>query len=511
MTNVSDVNQEIYAMSRMDEEKQSQSIAAINQLPYVYLVNYPMLADILYLIRPEQANKYHVVAYLKSGDNLHVATPNPHNPELLEFLKTMFLAVRLKPVLHVCSDTSFRYLYQLYTTFQEDAKTDEGINITSEKKEELDKQIKNLADFKEKIKKVSTTELLDTIFAGASAVGASDIHLEPEEADLKIRYRIDGVLQDIAKLPLAVHKSIISRIKFFAKLKIDVNSNPQDGRFDARAGNEPIDVRVSTLPSAYGESVVMRLLYHNKEFLTLEKLGFAPDYLEIIKDASSKPHGIIFNTGPTGSGKTTTLYAVLTQLNKPGVKIITLEDPIEYRIAGVEQTQVNTDKQYTFASGLRSILRQDPDVVMVGEVRDTETAEIAVNAALTGHLVLSTLHTNNAPAAIPRLMQMGVKPYLLGGSINLIIAQRLVRTICKNCAGKGCDVCNHTGYKGRTTIAELMVPTPEIEILIKNQSTLSEFIAAAKKGGMRSMEEDGMLKVAQGITTREEVLRVTRE
>lgn len=501
----------IYGFSREEEEKQTQVLAQTHNLPYIYLVNYPILADVLYLIKPEQAFEHKVIAYLKSGDKLRIATYDPKDQTVKAFLQVLAQATKLETQLSVCSQTSFRYALQLYKTFQESKKTQEGINVSEEEKSHYKEEIKNLIDLKDKISTVSTTHLLDVIFIGAQAVGASDIHLEPEEKGLKIRYRIDGVLQDIAELPMIAYKTLVSRIKYLAKLKIDVTNIPQDGRFDAKAGNLPIDVRVSSLPASYGEAIVMRLLYRQTGFLTLDKLGFTDDYLDTIHQAISKPHGIIFNTGPTGSGKTTTLYAILQELNRSGVKIITLEDPIEYRIAGIEQTQVDEKRGYTFSAGLRSILRQDPDIIMVGEIRDGETAEIAINAAMTGHLVLTTLHTNNAPAAIPRLLDLGVKPYLLGGSINLIIAQRLVRILCKKCFGKGCAECNSTGYHGRTTIAELLVPTIEIEKLIKVQATLREFMNMAKTSGMRTMEEDGMMKVAKKITTREEVMRVTRE
>lgn len=505
------IERTLYTIDREEEEKQSQILAKKYGLPYIYLVNYPVLADVLYIIKPEQALSYKLVAYLKSGDTLRVATYDPKDKNIPGFIKVLEEATKLKVMLSVCSQTSYRYVIQLYKTFQEARATQEGITVSEEEKTHFKEEIKNLIDLKDKIASVSTTHLLDVIFVGAEAVEASDIHLEPEDKGLKIRYRIDGVLQDIAELPISAHKTLTSRIKYLSKLKIDVTNIPQDGRFEAKAGDRPIDIRVSTLPTNYGEAIVMRLLYRSREFLTLDKLGFSDDYLAIINEAISKPNGIIFNTGPTGSGKTTTLYAVLQELNQPGVKIITLEDPIEYRIEGIEQTQVEADKKYTFASGLRSILRHDPDIIMVGEIRDQETAEIAVNAAMTGHLVLTTLHTNNAPAAIPRLMDIGVKPFLLGGSINLIIAQRLVRILCQNCHGKGCANCNKTGYKGRTVIAELLTPSIKIEQLIKGQATLREYMDLAKKTGMRTMEEDGMLKVAKGITTKEEVLRVTRE
>ena len=348
---IGDIEQQIYTFKRTEEEKQAQTLAKMNNLPYVYLVNYPILADILYTIKSDQAKKYQVIAYLKTKDNLRVATPDPKTPELITFLKELEQATGLKVLLAVCSSTSFRYVIQLYQTFQEQAETKKGISISEEENVQLKEEIRNLKDFKQKIGRTSTTHLLDLIFAGAAAVDASDIHLEPQEKDLLLRYRIDGVLQNVANLPTSTHKTLLSRIKYFAKLKIDVSGTPQDGRFEANAGNQPVDIRVSTLPAAYGEAVVMRLLYRSKEFLTLEKLGFSADQMAIIQQAVSKPHGIIFNTGPTGSGKTTTLYAILQKLNKPGVKIINFEDPIEYRITGVEQTQVQPEKNILLPPG----------------------------------------------------------------------------------------------------------------------------------------------------------------
>lgn len=501
----------IYSMSREEEEKQTEALAKKLSLPHVNLINYPILADVLYKISEKDATAYSLVAYLKAGEKLMVATFEPQKPGQLEYLKKLQTSTNMQIILNVCSKTSFRYVMQLYKIYPKSAKTTSGLEVSKEEEQKFKVEIKNLIDLKDKISHVSTTNLLDVIFAGASATDASDIHLEPEEKEFVIRYRIDGVLQRIASLPLQSYKALVSRIKFMSKLKIDVTSVPQDGRFDALAGGRKLDVRVSTLPTAYGEAIVMRLLYEKAKFINLTDLGFSEEQLKIIHEAISKPHGIIFNTGPTGSGKTTTLYAILKELNKPGVKIITLEDPIEYRLTGIDQSQVDARKGYTFAKGLRSVLRHDPDIIMVGEIRDLETAEIAIQAAMTGHLVLTTLHTNNATGAYPRLLDMGIKPYLLGGAINLIIAQRLVRKLCQKCGGKGCTECNNTGYHGRMVITELLVPTPEIEILVRKQASLREFQQAAKAAGMISMEEDGMMKVRKGITSREEILRVTRE
>lgn len=506
-----DIETTLKYISREEEEKQAQVLAKKYKLSYISLMDYPVLPDVLNIIPEEIAKKERIVAYLRVGKEVKTASAEPSNKNLASVLEKIKQASGYNFSLAVCSQSSYRYAMELYRLFPKTAPTKEKIEVSKKEEEKFKQEIKDLTELKDKIKKVSTTELLDIIFAGAIASESSDIHLEPEEKEMKIRYRIDGVLQDITHLPLSAHKTLLSRIKYLAKLKLDITAKPQDGRFDALVGGKSVDVRVSSFPTAYGEAVEMRLLLKKGKFIKLEELGFTQEGIKIIRQAISKPHGIIFNTGPTGSGKTTTLYAILSELNNPGVKIITLEDPIEYRIPGVDQSQVDPEKGYTFASGLRSALRQDPDILMVGEIRDSDTASTAIHAAMTGHLVLTTLHTNNAPSAIPRLLDMGVKPYLLGGTINLIIAQRLVRKICQKCQGKGCQICNMTGYKGRTSIAELLVPSKEIEDLINKKASVREFEEAAKKAGMITMEEDGMSKVKAGITKREEILRVTRE
>lgn len=507
------IDKTLFYMSREDEELQTKSLAKRYGLPYINLINYPILGDVLYLIPEKEARENFLVSYLKNAQEVKVATYEPSNIKKIDaYLKQLKAKLGLDVTVSICSKSSFIYAINLYRIFQEQIETKQKLEISEQEKSDYKKEIANINDLKEQIGKVSISELLNVIFAGAIATEASDIHLEPaDEKNLNIRYRIDGVLTSIAELPISALKTLSSRIKFLSKLKIDIFDKPQDGRFDATVSDTPFDIRVSIIPADYGESIVMRLLPRKKKFITLEELGYNQKQMETINKAILKTHGIVFNTGPTGSGKTTTLYAILTKLNKPGVKIMTLEDPIEYRIKGVDQSQVNVEKGYTFANGLRSLLRQDPDIMMVGEVRDTDTAKIAIQAAITGHLVLTTLHTNSAPAAIPRLLDMGVEPYLLAGSINLIIAQRLVRKLCQKCHGKKCNECNNTGFKGRIAVAEMFTPSPEIEQLIKQKATIAEFTDLAKKQGMKSIYEDGMDKVRQGITTKEEILRVTNE
>lgn len=509
---INSVNQTLYFMSRADEEQQTQTLANNHKLSYINLVNYPILGDVLNIIPEEDARANMLISYAKTGHEIKIATYQPESEQIKKYLNKLREQTGLSITLSICSKSSFAFALGLYQVFAQQTVSSQKLEISQKDENQYSEEIKNLSDLKDKISKVSTSNLLNVIFAGAAAIGASDIHLEPEtENTILIRYRVDGVLTNIAELPIITLKTLSSRIKYLSKLKIDITKQPQDGRFDAVVAGENIDIRVSIIPAGYGESIVMRLLPRRKRFITLQELGFNANHLKLISEAISKPHGIIFNTGPTGSGKTTTLYAILTTLNKPGVKIMTLEDPIEYRIKGVDQTQINLEKGYDFASGLRALLRQDPDIMMVGEVRDSETAKIAIQAAITGHLVLTTLHTNNAAGAIPRLLDMNVETFLLGGSINLIIAQRLVRKICIKCRGKKCDYCNHTGYKGRIAIAEMLKPSPEIEQLVRRKGTLSEFARLAKEQGMVTMLEDGMAKVRQGLTTEEEILRVTRE
>ena len=388
--------------------------------------------------------------------------------------------------------------------------------------------------------------------------GASDIHIESLEKTVLIRYRVDGILRDVMDLPKSLQDGLVARIKILSNLKIDEHRLPQDGRFKIENKDYKISFRVSIIPVYDGEKVVMRLLDEGKKILTLEQLGLQPKVLDSVKADLSKPNGIILVTGPTGSGKTTTLYTMMDILNKPGVNISTIEDPIEYRMPRINQSQVNPKIGFTFAMGLRALLRQDPNIIMVGEIRDRETAGIAVNAAMTGHLVLSTLHTNDAPTALPRLLDMGIEPFLVSSTTNMIMAQRLVRKICQNCItsytikkeeaaqiekdhginiaeisqamsqakavsktedfssilffkGKGCNKCGRNGYKGRIGIYEVLPMTEEIKNLVNTRADSNAIRAKARGQGMITMLEDGFLKAKAGVTTIEEILRVTKE
>jgi len=411
------------------------------------------------------------------------------------------------------------------------------------------KNVKNILDLKDEIEKSlgkETSKIVETIFAGGIELNASDIHIEPEEEKVKIRVRVDGMLHDILFIEFKTYRALLSRIKLLSGIKLNITKNAQDGRFTILSDEKKIEIRTSVLPSKYEESVVMRIL-NPKKIIEIEELGIRKDIFDQFEKEIKKPNGMIIVTGPTGSGKTTTLYAVLKRIQNPEIKIITIEDPIEYTLEGISQTQVAPDKGYDFLNGLRSIVRQDPDVILVGEIRDYETAKIALQAALTGHLVLTTLHTNDTAGTIARLQSLGEKPINIGPAINIVIAQRLVRKACKKCVTfvppikeeleifkkelsalkksikipkldknlkiakvNGCKSCNFTGYKGRVGIFEFFLVDDEMENLILKSPSMADIRKAAQKKGMVLMRQDGLIKVLKGETTIEEINRVTK-
>jgi general secretion pathway protein E len=353
--------------------------------------------------------------------------------------------------------------------------------------------------------------MLNALLTQAARDGASDIHIEPYERMSSVRFRVDGTLREVVQPNRALHAALISRLKIMAELDIAEKRLPQDGRISLRIGERAVDVRVSTLPSAHGERAVLRLLDKSESKLSLESVGMRGDVLTRFESLIAQPHGIVLVTGPTGSGKTTTLYAALQRLDAARSNIMTVEDPIEYELPGVGQTQVNARIELSFAKALRAILRQDPDVIMIGEIRDFETAQIAIQASLTGHLVLATLHTNDAASAVTRLTDMGVEPFLLSSSLLGVLAQRLVRKTCRACSGKGCEACGQTGYHGRTGVFELLVADDTIRALVHEHAAEARIREAAMASGMTLMREDGERLVAEGVSTREEVIRVTRD
>ena len=353
--------------------------------------------------------------------------------------------------------------------------------------------------------------MLNALLTQAARDGASDIHIEPYERHSSVRFRVDGSLREVVQPNRALHAALISRLKIMAELDISEKRLPQDGRISLRIGTRAMDVRVSTLPSAHGERAVLRLLDKGETKLNLEAVGMQGEVLVRLQNLIAQPHGIILVTGPTGSGKTTTLYAALSRLDAGHSNIMTVEDPVEYELPGIGQTQVNAKIDLTFAKALRAILRQDPDVIMIGEIRDFETAQIAIQASLTGHLVLATLHTNDAASAVNRLIDMGVEPFLLSSSLLGVLAQRLVRKLCLTCHGAGCADCGQTGYQGRTGVFELLVTNDAIRAQIHNRASEAEIRAAALQAGMVLMRDDGERLVQSGITSREELVRVTRD
>jgi len=513
-------------------------------IPYINLVAFPIPSEALRLIPLEEAKKYKIICFYRTEKEAKVAAVDLSIPGLKDFVQKIAEDNNLKVRYFLISEYSFKTAYKLYSALPKITKIIKGVKITERELKEFGEKIKTFRDLNREIKNVSITDIVTLIIASALKSRASDIHIEAEEEDIKVRFRIDGILIDVASLQKKLWPQVISRIKLFSGLKINITDKPQDGRFTIYLTNEEVDVRVSCLPTAYGESVVMRILRSSATGLAFEDLGIRGRAFEELKREISRPNGMIITTGPTGSGKTTTLYAILNKLNKPETKIITLENPIEYRLKGINQSQVDESKGYTFAKGLRSILRQDPDVVMVGEIRDLETAEIAIQAALTGHLVISTLHTNDAAGAIPRFLSMGVKPYLLAPAINSIIGQRLVRRICDNCKteikleseklervkkiladlpkdyqvdlnnlkfyyGKGCEKCQGLGYHGRIGIYEVLTMNSEIEkVILSGKVSEYQMRDLAKKQGMITMVQDGLLKAIDGITTVDEVFRV---
>lgn len=531
------VEETITRSQRIREEEETRKKAMRLGMSYVNIVGFPINSDTISMIPEEKARMYNAVPYLEIADTVRVATTDPQNEDLIEYLEILKKDYKKSFKSVFASKTSLNFGLGLYKkTKKTVGRKVEEITISKEKVAE---EIKNIEHLKEKLKNASTTELLDILLAGAVGLRSSDIHVVPSRDKIRVRFRIDGVLHDAAVISQDQYKKLDSRIKFLSHMKMGEEHLPQDGRFTSKIAGRDVDLRVSTLPTLHGDSIVARILEEKQKEISLEELGFNESALKAIQEAMKKPNGMILNTGPTGSGKTTTLYALINKLNKPEVKIVTLEDPVEYQIEGIDQTQIDTRHDLNFAKGLRAALRQDPDIIMVGEIRDFETASIALHASLTGHLLLTTLHTNNAPAAFVRLLDMRIRPFLLVGSINLAIAQRLVRLICPDCKeehklkknekliienyfrknnikktppiyqGKGCPVCNGTGYSGRTAIIEFIKPDEEIEKLIMEEATQNEIEKAAIKGGMKTMLEDGLDKVVAGQTTIEEVLRVT--
>lgn len=511
---------------------------------YVEIGKTPINPDLLKVIDFETAQAAMVIPFLRIGKDLRIAIVDPEKAEtkkLIEDLKAKEF------ILHISLTSEEQYkeamkLYEFHKKFTEK----EIVTHVAEERQAYEKELAVLADLKEKIEKVTSEEALNIVEVGAMKTRASDIHYEPGEKSTRVRFRIDGVLHVLFTISNPIYANMVNQLKYRSGMKLNITNIPQDGRYSFVINERKIDVRVNAIPTEFGDSFVCRLLDSGKHFDTFEELGFDGDYLERMKRLTELSYGMILVCGPTGSGKTTTLYSLLTKYNKPEAKIITLEDPIEYHLDGLTQSQINAKRGYDFGDGLRAILRQDPDVVMIGEIRDIDTANTAAQAALTGHVLLSTLHTNSAIEAIPRLVNMGLPEFIIAPSLHTIIAQRLARRVCKDCGVKkpltdankeiisktlagiasvrpdlkreipteiitavGCEKCSKTGYSGRVVIAEFISIDDEIKGAILSKMPAFKILELCRKKGFITMQENGILKVLDGITTLDEVYRVT--
>ncbi len=527
-------------------ERVTEARAASSGYPYISLFSFPISPEALVLIKEELAREVKLICFFFDGSNMRFAATNPSDPRHIDIIKDLDHKYHTDSVVYLVSEYSMQKALDLYSILPKIKKRVDGVEISPEAFEKFKKEITDYKSLNDKINDVNISDVVTLILASAVKTGASDVHIEAEEKGIVVRLRIDGVLQDAATLDKEKWKKIVSRMKLLAGVKINISDKPQDGRFTIFLKDDKIDIRSSFLPTSYGESVVMRLLKSSSVGLPFEELGLSKVAFEVLNREIKKPNGLVLTTGPTGSGKTTTLYAILNKLNTPETKIITLEDPVEYKLEGINQSQVNESRGYTFSGGLRSILRQDPDIVMVGEMRDLETSEIAIQASLTGHLVLSTLHTNDAAGVIPRLVELGVKPFLIVPSVNCIIGQRLVRKLCDKCkkkyklekdeelkirkvlaiispksgveiptslpplyeVGEGCKACNGIGYKGRVGIYEIFTMSNAIKELTASGAASFKILEAAIEEGMITMLQDGILKCLEGKTSLEEVFRV---
>lgn len=534
----------IKALRLVSDDDFIKAKAGFLRVPFVDLDTIGFSPEALNLVPESVAQKYNIVPYRfdPKEKTLYVTMANPLDLETIEFLEkrtSLKISVSMSTEKQISAFVREKYIREK--------------NITSEVSKALSERKDEEQEMKKAQEKVAVeapvAKIVSTILEYAVKSRASDVHIEPQEENVRVRYRIDGILQEKYLLPRNVHDAVVSRIKILSNLKIDEKRVPQDGRFFFSADGNDVDLRISTLPTTYGEKVVMRLLKKSQKVPTLPELGLRGLALKNLMNAIQRPHGIIIVCGPTGSGKTTTLYSVLDIVATSKVNVVTIEDPVEYQMKGVNQVQVNVQAGLTFASALRSFLRQDPNVIMVGEIRDAETADLAINAALTGHLVFSTLHTNDASGVPPRLLDMGAEPFLLVSSLNCVVGQRVLRKVCKDCVGEmeispeieedmkktlgpiynlledkfkkegkkmmmpkivGCEKCNNTGYLGRIAIYEVMPISEKISKLIIEKAAASEIQKQAMTDGMLTMKQDGYVKVLEGVTTIDEVIRVAQ-
>jgi type IV pilus assembly protein PilB len=534
---------------RQEEESATERKAQKLGLNYINLASVPVERDNLSLISESEARRTNTIVIQKKGKTLKVASVDPTNEEskqVVERLKAQGFEIDI----FLITKSSFEKAVKEFKFLppQEKGAAISGA-VSLGEIETLKKELSTFNALKDKITRIdqaNTSVLLEIFLSAALTLEVSDIHVEPQDKQTQIRFRLDGVLQDAGNISQQIYQTLLSRIKLLSGLQLNVQNVPQDGRFTIKEGGIEIEVRTSILPGAYGEYIVLRILNPNAIKLDIKDLGIRDYVWQKIERELKKPNGIILVTGPTGSGKTTTLYAFLKYLNKPGIKIVTLEDPIEYHLQGIDQSQIEPEKGYTFAAGLRSILRQDPNVILVGEIRDEETADVALHAALTGHLVFSTLHTNDAIGAVPRFLDMNAKPQILASALNAAIGQRLVRKLCAGCKKVsnvstdviekikkdlydspqmesvfpwpaevkiyepvGCEKCGNTGYKGRVGVYEVLFVDEEMEKLVGKSPSHQEILVAAKKTGFITMYQDGLMRILTGETTVAEIERVT--
>ncbi len=542
-------NRKIIDLLHKEEEELVQMLAAKYNVEYVNLTITAIVTDALKLIDETTAREAKVAAYSLVDKKIKIAARNPQDEKVAAVMAKL-KEKGYQPELYITSTQGLEKAWKMYKDISFASESKAGsLEISSDEITEIVEQAKSLPvvisilqNTMNAKKSYRTSRIMETIVAGALALGASDIHLEPEQTYVRLRYRLDGVLQDVMRFDVETYALLLSRIKLISGMKLNVKKDSQDGRFSIKLSIGDVEVRVSILPGAYNESIVMRLLNPKSINVPLESMGIHPKLLAVLLKEIERPEGMILTTGPTGSGKTTTLYAFLKKVHNTEVKIITIEDPIEYHLEGIVQTQVN-DKGYSFLEGLRAAVRQDPDIIMVGEIRDNETAEIAINSALTGHLVFSTLHTNDAAGTYPRLAEIGVNPKIIPSAMRVSMAQRLVRKLCEFCKKKaaiegsdlieistviegvedksllpenrtemwtsvGCEKCNLTGFKGRTGVYEAILMNQKVEAAVQNNSSDREIWDAAKGQGLLTMKQDGVIKILNGITSLAELERV---
>ena len=543
-------NKRVDDLRKQEEESLAQTLSSKHGVPYIDLSVTPIDIDALRVISETETREAQIAVFNEINKVLSIGALSPDSPKTVEVINNL-KSKGYEVELYMVSHASLNKVWDRYKDLSYSFETKSGaLDISNEQITDFLSKVHTIPDVQNLIgevlqmkKSYRISRIMEIIIAGALATNASDVHLEPEEEYVRLRYRLDGMLTEILQFDLDTYKLLLSRIKLISNLKLNV-SGAQDGRFSIKVSDSEIEIRTSLLPGAYNDSVVLRVLNPKSIAVPLAELGIHPKILEVINHEITKPNGMLLITGPTGSGKTTTLYALLKKIHTPEIKIITIENPIEYHLPGIVQTQTDEKKEYGFAEGLRSALRQDPDVIMVGEIRDSETAEIAINSALTGHLVFSTLHTNNAAGTFPRLIDLGVDSKVISSAINLAMAQRLVRKLCPDCKKQidlvgdeknvidsilknitdktyldgidqthiwqsvGCDKCNMTGFKGRIGIHEAIKMDYDIELVVRENASERDIRTASVKQGLLTLQQDGILKVLTGVTTIAELRRI---